>query len=157
LQLPPDTFGDAHFSPFIIPLAKHSPWKASGVLRDMVALEIEPTMVQWSIVARGYAQHGDPAAALRILDQMEEIDRKTNDGADTDDGEENLQQAVPRHPPDKLLGTHTNVLRGFVLAGRLDHARQVEKRLVERLGYQAGHRVATDAAINLLREREEAP
>ncbi|KAF9239893.1 hypothetical protein BU15DRAFT_46407 [Melanogaster broomeanus] len=154
LQLPPVMFNDAHFSPFIIPLAKHSPWKASEVLRDMVGLGIEPKMVQWSIIARGYAQHGDPAIALRILDRVEEIELETNNGADN--GEESPQQDVPRRPSDMLLGTHTNVLRGFALGGELEHARHVEKRLVERFGYQAGYRAATDAAISLLREREEA-
>jgi len=52
------------------------------------------------------------------------------------------------------LGVHTNVLRGFVLGGDVQHAREVERRLVERLGYQAGDRPATDASMVLLRELE---
>ncbi|KAF9219528.1 hypothetical protein BS17DRAFT_666482, partial [Gyrodon lividus] len=143
LQLPANTYDAAHFSPFVSSWAKRSPRKASEVLRDMVGLGIEPSMVQWSIVARGYAQHGDPLIALRILDRLEEMERASD-----------RQPDAPRRPSDMLLGTYTNVLRGFVAAGNMEHAREAEKWLVERLGYRAGDRQATDASIRLLRELE---
>ncbi|KAH0835948.1 hypothetical protein J3R83DRAFT_9873 [Lanmaoa asiatica] len=137
LQLPPDTYDAAHFSPFVSSWARSSPAKAASVLRDMVHLGIEPSMIQWSIVARGYAQHDDPPIALRILDRLEDIERRKKDDAGS--------------PSDVLLGIYTNVLRGFVIAGDIQHAREVERRLVDRLGYQAGERPATDANIALLR------
>ncbi|KIK95559.1 hypothetical protein PAXRUDRAFT_140370 [Paxillus rubicundulus Ve08.2h10] len=145
LQLPRNTYDAAHFSPFVSSWARKNPGKALGVLRDMVSLGIEPGVVQWSIVARGYAQHGDPVIALRILNQLEEVemDQTKRGGEDP-----------PRRPSDVLLGTYTNVLRGLVVAGDVEHAREIEKRLVERLGYRAGDRPATDASIELLRALE---
>jgi hypothetical protein len=148
LQLSPDTFDAAHFSPFVSSWARGSPVKAASVLRDMVQLGVGPSMIQWSMVARGYAQHDDPLVALRILDRLEDMERGRDDEAWGGEG-------GSRSPSNVLLGVHTNVLRGFVIAGDVPHAREVERRLVERLGYQAGDRPATDASIALLRGLEE--
>lgn len=145
LQLPPDTYDAAHFSSFVSSWARRSPARAASVLRDMVHLGMEPSMIQWSMVARGYAQHGDPLVALRILDCLEDVERRREDDA----------AAKSTCPSDVLLGVHTNVLRGFVIAGDVEHAREVESRLVARLGYQAGDRPATDVSIALLRGLED--
>ncbi|KAI9567485.1 hypothetical protein HD554DRAFT_968706 [Boletus coccyginus] len=150
LQLPPDTYDSAHFSPFVSLWARRSPAKAASVLRDMVHLGIEPSVIQWSMIARGYAQHDDPLVALRILDRLEDMERGRDDDTWRGEGEGRSSK-----PPDALLGVHTNVLRGFVVAGDVQHAREVERRLVERLGYQLGDRPATDASIALLRGLEE--
>ncbi|KIJ15866.1 hypothetical protein PAXINDRAFT_76495 [Paxillus involutus ATCC 200175] len=145
LQLPQNTYDAAHFSPFVSSWARQDPGKALAVLRDMAGLGIEPGVVQWSIVARGYAQHGDPVIALRILDQLEVVEMdQIKRGAED----------APRRPSDVLLGTYTNVLRGLVIAGDVERAREAEKRLVERLGYRAGDRPATDVSIGLLRALE---
>ncbi|KIJ58892.1 hypothetical protein HYDPIDRAFT_101797 [Hydnomerulius pinastri MD-312] len=155
LSLPPTTYDAAHFSPFIsMWAARRNPEKASEVLKDMVSLGIEPGMVQWSIVARGYAQHGDPLIALRILDRLEEIERGTSKGQSA---HETPQEETYYRPSDTLIGTYTNVLQGFVAAEDVEHAREVERRLVERFAYNAGDRRATDAAIKLLRELENKP
>ena len=139
LQLPPDTYDAAHFSGFVSSWARGAPVRAARVLQDMVELGIEPSVIQWSMLARGYAQHGDPDVALNILDRLFE---RAND---------NVQRAEGRrNPSDALLGAHTNVLRGFVMAGDVEHAREVEARLVDRFGYRDGNRPATDAAIALL-------
>ncbi|KAG9313505.1 hypothetical protein JVU11DRAFT_5831 [Chiua virens] len=137
VQLSPTTYDMAHFSPFILSWARRDPARAARVLQDMLHLGIAPSTIQWSILARGYAQHDDPRVALRILDRLEDA------GAS-----------------DLLMGVHTNVLRGCVLAGDVQHAREVVRRLVERLGYKAGDRPATDANIALLQvleDRLEAP
>lgn len=141
LQLPPDTYDAAHFSPFVSSLSRRNPDRAASVLQDMVHLGIEPSVVQWGMVARGYAQHDDPLVALRILDRLEDDVRSRSQDSKAD--------------LSVLLGVHTNVLRGLVLAGDVAHAQEVEGRLVERLGYQVGNRPATDASIALLRRLED--
>ncbi|KAG6377521.1 hypothetical protein JVT61DRAFT_15331 [Boletus reticuloceps] len=154
LELPPDTYDAAHFSPFVSSWARRRPVRAAGIMRDMVHVGVEPTMIQWSMVARGYAQHDDPLVALRILGRLEELERGRVEGCGGE-GEEGEGDPSKRwSPSDVLLGVHTNVLRGFVLRGDVQHAREVERRLVERLGYQAGDRPATDASIVLLRGLE---
>ena len=145
VQLSPDMYDAAHFSPFVSTWARRRPARAASVLRDMVQLGVEPSLVQWSMVARGYAQHDDPDVALRILARLEEMEGRDGEGHGS------------KGPSDVLLGVHTNMLRGFVLAGDLQHAQEVERRLVERLGYRAGDRSATDAGIALLRALEERP
>ncbi|KAF9232069.1 hypothetical protein BU15DRAFT_67790 [Melanogaster broomeanus] len=110
-----------------------------GVLEDMVDLGIELETVQWGIVAGAYA-HVDP------------VQHKNNRGAD--DGRKNHQQNATRHPAETLLATYTGVMKKLIDASQLEHARQVEKRLVKRFGYRTGDRKATDAAIRLLRRRE---
>lgn len=54
-------------------------------------------------------------------------------------------------PSDALLGLHTNVFRGFVVAGDVEHAREVERGLVERLGYRGGERAGTNVGVGLSR------
>ncbi|KAG8216792.1 hypothetical protein J3R82DRAFT_7039 [Butyriboletus roseoflavus] len=152
LQLPPDTYDNVHFSSFVSWWARRNPARATSVLQDMVDLGVEPSMIQWSLVARGYAQHDDPLVALRILDCLEDVERGREDNAGIDDGD---AAAKGMCPSDVLLGAHTNVLRGFVIAGDVQHAREVEGRLVARLGYQAGQRRVTDANIALLRGLED--
>ena len=154
MQSPPDTYDAAHFSPFVSWWARRRPAKAASVLRDMVNLGVEPSVVQWSMVARGYAQHDDPSVALRILDRFAEMERGRDGDDDTGVAE---REGEVKPPSDALLGIHTNVLRGFVLAHDVAHAREVERRLVGRLGYRVGDRPATDASIALLRELEERP
>ncbi|KAF8549433.1 hypothetical protein OG21DRAFT_1515205 [Imleria badia] len=145
VQLSPNTYDAAHFSPFVSLWARRRPVMAASVLRDMVKLGVEPSLIQWSMVARGYAQHDDADVALRILERLEDMERGSGEG-----------DAV-KSPSDMLLGIYTNVLRGLVIAGDVQHAQEVERRLVERLGYQAGDRPATDASIALLRALEERP
>lgn len=145
LQLPPDTYDAVHFSPFVSLWARRCPSRAASVLRDMMHLGVEPSTMQWSMVARGYAQHDDPLVALRILDRFEDVEWRRKDDTGDSDGD-----VESRRPSDVLLGVHTNVLRGFVIAGDVQHAREVERRLVTRLGYRAGERPATDASIALL-------
>ncbi|KAH7886858.1 hypothetical protein F5I97DRAFT_1807228 [Phlebopus sp. FC_14] len=145
LQLPANAFDAAHFAPFIQAHAKRDPKKASLVMNDMVNLGIQPQIVQWSMVARGYAQHGNPSTALRILDWLEDSERKQHMD-DKPEREERLYR-----PSDLLLGTCTNVLRGFVAGGDAENALEVERRLIERFGYVLGERRATDAAITSLR------
>lgn len=168
LELSPSSFDSAHFSPFIkVHASRGRPDCAAQVVADMVANGIQPSIVQWSMIARAYAQGGDATTALRVLDQLEAGERGS--GIDPPDGgiygkaaedldgtrrksEEvshcNLQQQQP--PSDGLFGIFTNVLRGFVLAKDVEHARRVRLRLTEGLGYQMGKRPATDAAIEML-------
>lgn len=149
VQLPPDTYDAAHFSPFVSWWARRNSARAGNVLWDMVRLGIDPTVVQWSMVARGYAQHDDSGVALRILDRVEDDARsRARDG----DGDGN--SGLDLDSSEGVLGAHTNVLRGFVIAGDVAHAREVERRLVERFGYRVGDRPATDASIALLRALE---
>ncbi|KAI6029608.1 hypothetical protein PISMIDRAFT_317081 [Pisolithus microcarpus 441] len=163
LELSLSSFDAAHFSPFIkAHVARGRPECATQVVADMVARGIQPSIVQWSMVARAYAQGGDAATALRILDQLEVAECGSGvDLPDTPDGvhgktaeDETRQREVRGHmqqqPSDGLLGIFTNVLRGFVLAKDVEHARRVKLWLTERLGYQMGKRPATDAAIELL-------
>ncbi|KAF8137387.1 hypothetical protein EV363DRAFT_661059 [Boletus edulis] len=150
LELPPDTYDAAHFSPFVSSWARRRPVRAAGIMRDMVHVGVEPTMIQWSMVARGYAQHDDPLVALRILERLEELERGRVEEEEEGQGDPSKRWS----PSDVLLGVHTNVLRGFVLRGDVQHAREVERRLVERLGYQAGDRPTTDASMVLLRGLE---
>ncbi|KAF9230034.1 hypothetical protein BU15DRAFT_69540 [Melanogaster broomeanus] len=103
----------------------------SMVLKDMVGLET----VQWGIVAGAYA-HIDPIHALGVVDQAEKMEHKNNSGAD--DGQKNHQQDATRHLSETLLTTHTSVMKKLIVASQLEHARQVEKRLVERLAYRTG-------------------
>lgn len=135
VQLPPDAFDVAHFSPFVVTWARRDPARAARVLRDMAQFGIVPGVVQWSMVARGYAQHDDPVLALRILDHF--VETQDDEGVS-----------------DEVLGAHTNVLRGCIVAGDVRHAREVERRLVARLGYRVGDRPATDACLALLRALE---
>lgn len=135
VQLPPDAFDAAHFSPFVVTWARCDPARAARVLRDMAQLGIAPGVIRWSMVARGYAQHDDPALALRILDH--------------------LADAQGEGTSDEVLGAHTNVLRGCVVAGDVRYAREVERRLVVRFGYRVGDRPATDACLTLLRALED--
>ncbi|KAF9235711.1 hypothetical protein BU15DRAFT_64624 [Melanogaster broomeanus] len=113
-----------------------SPWKASAVLKDMLDLGIQPILVQWGIVARGYTQHGDAVLALHILDRVHEIECKKNDGKS--------------HPSDMLLTMYPDVMVEFVTAGELEHAQEVEQ-----YRYRPGDRKATDTVIGVLREREK--
>jgi hypothetical protein len=72
VQTPADAFDAAHFSPFVSSWSRlgrgrgRGPTEAARVLRDMMELGVNPTLVQWSMVARGYVQHGDAEVALRI-------------------------------------------------------------------------------------------
>ncbi|KAN0084316.1 hypothetical protein V8E55_007820 [Tylopilus felleus] len=150
VALPPDTYDAAHFSPFVSAWARRRPARAASALKDMIQLGVHPTVVQWSMVARGYAQHDDPCVALRILDRLEEMVRGAERDYESGEGERERDG----RGMDALLGVHTNVLRGFVIAGDVPRACEVERRLVDRLGYRAGNRPATDASIALLRALE---
>lgn len=163
LELSPSSFDAAHFSPFVkAHVARGRPECAAQVVADMVARGIQPSIVQWSMVARAYAQSGDAATALRVLDQLEAAECGSGvdsphspDGVHGKTAEDRTRQREVRghlqqQPSDGLLGIFTNVLRGFVLAKDLEHARRVKLWLTERLGYQVGKRPATDAAIELL-------
>ncbi|KAG1745243.1 hypothetical protein EDB19DRAFT_1894443 [Suillus lakei] len=122
LQLPKRAVDAAHFSPFVKLHAKRGrPEQAAGVLRDM-----------WSIVARGFAEYGDPVVA--------------EDGVSGDHAN--------RAPSILDIGLYTNVLRGFVLARRLEHAQDMEKRIRQRFEYVEGELKATDDALCLLRNLE---
>ncbi|KAI6043962.1 hypothetical protein EDC04DRAFT_3138188 [Pisolithus marmoratus] len=163
LELSLSSFDSAHFSPFIkAHAARGRPDCAAQVVADMVARGIQPSFVQWSMVARAYAQDGDAATALKVLDQLEAAERQSDvdpldstrviQGKTVEDGTEKKEVChhTQRQPSDSLLGIFTNVLRGFVLAKDIEHARRVKLRLTEHLGYQVGKRPATDAAIDLL-------
>ncbi|KAG0696586.1 hypothetical protein DFH29DRAFT_194364 [Suillus ampliporus] len=141
LQLPKHAVDAAHFSPFVKLHAKRGrPEQAASVLQDMVRFGLSPGVVQWSIVARGFAEHGDPAVAVVIIERLEEEDV----------GGEPADQA----PPTPDIGLYTNVLRGFVLARRLEHAQDMERRILERFEYVNGESKATDDALRLLRNLE---
>jgi len=154
LVLPPRTFDAAHFSPFVkTHAARGRPDCAAAVVADMVARGIQPGIMQWSMVARGFAQNGNAVLALRILDQLETDERNQLGGNRAEgSGKEFGENAY--HPSDGLLGTFTNVLRGFILAGNVGHAREVERRLLDRLQYQSGGRPITDVTIAMLRASE---
>ncbi|KAL4079466.1 hypothetical protein J3A83DRAFT_4086427 [Scleroderma citrinum] len=161
LILPLTSFDAAHFSPFIkTHAARGRPDCAAGVVADMTVRGIQPGILQWGMVARGYAQNGDAALALKILDQLEAAERNQVQSDDTDASTAALGESVkgrPRHiyqPSDGLLGTITNVLRGFILARDVEHAREVEARLLDRLRYQFGGRPTTDSTIEMLRALE---
>ncbi|KAI5996297.1 hypothetical protein EDD15DRAFT_2517920 [Pisolithus albus] len=163
LELSLSSFDAAHFSPFIkAHMTRGRPERAAQVVADMVARGIQPSIVQWSMVARAYAQAGDAATALRILDQLEVAECGSSvDLPDPPDGlhgntavdrtrQREIRGHMQQQPSDGLLGIFTNVLRGFVLAKDVEHARKVKLWLTERLGYQMGRRPATDAAVELL-------
>jgi hypothetical protein len=155
LQLPKRAVDAAHFSPFVKLHAKRGrPQQAAAVLSDMVGFGLNPGVVQWSIVARGFAEHGDPAVALLILERLEG-ETGSRDGASDDLG------SVVAEPADQTqtskfldIGFYTNVLRGFVLARRLEHAQDMEKNIRERFDYVDGESKVTDEALHLLRNLE---
>ncbi|KAG1736086.1 uncharacterized protein EDB91DRAFT_535274 [Suillus paluster] len=148
LQLPKRAIDAAHFSPFVKLHAKRGrPEQAAGVLRDMVRVGLSPGVVQWSMVVRGFAEYGDPAVAVLLIERLEE------DGgsqAQADVGGETAHQ-TPSIPD---IGLYTNVLRGFVLARRLEHAQDMEMRIRERFEYVDGELKPTDDALRLLRNLE---
>jgi pentatricopeptide repeat protein len=148
LQIPKHAVDTAHFSPFIKLHAKRGrPERAAGVLRDMVRFGLSPGVVQWSMVARGFAEHGDPAVAISIIEQLEEdAESRVRVGASGDH--------VDRTPSNLDIGLYTNVLRGFVLARSLEHAQDVERRIRQRFEYVDGELRATDDALRLLRNLE---
>ncbi|KAG2128711.1 hypothetical protein DEU56DRAFT_818698 [Suillus clintonianus] len=148
LQLPKRAVDAAHFSPFIKLHAKRGrPEQAAGVLGDMVKFGLRPGVVQWSIVARGFAEYGDPAVAVSIIERLEEDDvSQVQAGTSVDQAD--------RAPPILDIGLYTNVLRGFVLARRLEHAQDMERRIRQRFEYVDGELRATDDALHLLRNLE---
>ncbi|KAG2363521.1 hypothetical protein BDR07DRAFT_918435 [Suillus spraguei] len=148
LQLPRRTVDAAHFSPFVKLHAKRGrPERAAGVLKDMVRFGLSPGVVQWSIVARGFAEYGDPAVAVSIIERLEEHDgSRVRAGVSGDHAD--------RTPSILDIGLYTNVLRGFVLARRLEHAQDTEQRIRQRFEYVDGELRATDDALRLLRNLE---
>lgn len=148
LQLPKHAVDAAHFSPFVKLHAKRGrPERAAGILRDMVRLGLSPGVVQWSIVARGFAEHGNPAVAFSIIERLEE------------DAESRVRESVSSDHADRAplildIGLYTNVLRGFVLARSLEHAQDIERRIRQRFQYVDGESRATDDALRLLRNLE---
>ena len=154
LVLPLTTFDAVHFSPFVkTHVARRRPDCAAAVAADMTTRGIQPDIMQWSMVARGFAQNGDVELALKILDQLEGAERSRGSRNRTDTSAEGPGEDIYR-PSDGLLGTFTNVLRGFILAGDAKHAREVERRLLVRLRYQSGERPITDATVEMLRALE---
>ncbi|KAG2357322.1 hypothetical protein BDR07DRAFT_1380181 [Suillus spraguei] len=148
LQLPRRTVDATHFLPFVKLHAKRGrPERAAGILKDMVRFELSPGVVQWSIVARGFAEYGDPAMAVSIIERLEEHDgSQVRAGVSGDHAD---------RPPSILdIGLYTNVLRGFVLARRLEHAQDTEQRIRQRFEYVDGKLRATDDALRLLRNLE---
>ncbi|KAG2156794.1 uncharacterized protein EDB93DRAFT_1125667 [Suillus bovinus] len=148
LQLPKRAIDAAHFSPFVKLHAKRGrPERAAGILKDMVSLGLSPGAVQWSIVARGFAEYGHPAVAISIIDRLEKDsgsqDRVSVSGDHAD-----------REPSILDIGLYTNVLRGFVLARCLEHAQDIERRIRQRFEYADGELRATDEALRLLRDLE---
>lgn len=118
-------------------------------------LGLNPGVVQWSIVARGFAEHGDPAVVFVILKQLEGVIGSQDRGAGDDDtgaAAEPADQAQTSSFPD--IGFYMNVLRGFVLARKLEHAQDMEKRLRQKFDYVEGDLKATDDALRLLRNLE---
>jgi pentatricopeptide repeat protein len=156
VQLPKRAVDAAHFSPFVKLHAKRGrPERAAGVLSDMMKLGLNPGVVQWSIVARGFAEHGDPAVVFVILKQLEGVIGSQDRGASDDASgaaAEPADQAQTSNFPD--IGFYTNVLRGFVLARKLEHAQDMEKRFRQRFDYVDGDLKATDDALRLLRNLE---
>ncbi|KAG2067840.1 hypothetical protein BDR04DRAFT_1057530 [Suillus decipiens] len=148
LQLPRRTVDAAHFSPFVKLHAKRGrPERAAGVLKDMVRFGLSPGVVQWSIVARGFAEYGDPAVAVSIIERLEEHDvSQVRAGVSGDHADQT--------PSILDIGLYTNVLRGFVLARRLEHAQDMEQRIRQRFEYVDGELRATDDALRLLRNLE---
>ncbi|KAG1862031.1 hypothetical protein DFJ58DRAFT_776028 [Suillus subalutaceus] len=148
LQLPKRTVDAAHFSPFIKVHAKRGrPERAAAVLRDMVNFGLSPGVVQWSIVARGFAEYGDPAVAVSIIERLEEDGgSQAQAGASSD--------CADRAPSILDIGLYTNVLRGFVLARNLERAQDIEGKIRQRFEYVEGDLRATDDALHLLRNLE---
>jgi len=156
VQLPKRAVDAAHFSPFVKLHAKRGrPERAAGVLSDMVKLGLNPGVVQWSIVARGFAEHGDPAVVFVILKQLEGVIGSQNRGAGDDASGAAAEPADQAQTSNFLdIGFYTNVLRGFVLARKLEHAQDMEKRLRQKFDYVDGDLKATDDALRLLRNLE---
>ncbi|KAJ8592963.1 hypothetical protein M405DRAFT_732316 [Rhizopogon salebrosus TDB-379] len=154
LQLPKRAVDAAHFSPFAKVHAKRGrPEQAAAVLSDMVRLGLNPGVVQWSIVARGFAEYGDPDVALMILKQLEKGTGSRDDAGD--------DAALADGPADQAqtsnsldIGFYTNILRGFVLARKLRHAQDMEKMIRERFGYVDGELKAIDDVLHMLRNLE---
>ncbi|KAG1902263.1 uncharacterized protein F5891DRAFT_1025592 [Suillus fuscotomentosus] len=148
LQLPKRAVDAAHFSPFVKLHAKRGrPERAASVLRDMMKFGLSPGVVQWSIVARGFAEYGDPAVAVSIINRLEE-DSGSQDRAGVSGDH------ADRTPSILDIGLYTNVLRGFVLARCLEHAQDIERRIRRRFEYIDGELRATDDALRLLRNLE---
>lgn len=148
LQLPKRAVDSVHFSPFVKLHAKRGrPERAAGVLKDMVGLGLTPGVVQWSIVARGFAEHGDPAVAVSIIERLEkDAESQGRAGVSADHAD--------RTPSNLDIGLYTNVLRGFILARSLEHAQDMERRIRQRFEYVDGKFRATDDALRLLRNLE---
>ncbi|EGN92852.1 hypothetical protein SERLA73DRAFT_156710 [Serpula lacrymans var. lacrymans S7.3] len=163
LMLPKRSVDPAHFSPFIKLHAKRArPERATAIVADMIRLGLEPTAYQWTMVARGYAEFGDPDKAILVLDKLTERACITteqalsalqcDDETISDEPHYLAELEDEEGVSNAIIVTYTNVLRGFILSNRLAHAIEVEKRIMEQCQYHPGERPATDDVLRLLRE-----
>lgn len=138
------------FTPFVRGFAwKAGPGRAALVLNDMMELGIPPDVYQLTVLAGQYAALGDVARTFAILDRMEQNNPVVKEELKHDDvaGQRTSGFRFPR--PN--IVTYTSLMRGFVEAGCLEAAQQVEKRMRERIGYQRGSNAKTDRVYRMLK------
>jgi pentatricopeptide repeat protein len=144
-QTPSHVIDGAHFIPFLVAFTKRQQTEqAFQVMSDMVKLGIYPGVEHWTILAGFFARFGDARQALWILDRMEADEDKADTRSDSDTREPKL--------PAPTLGTYTNIMKSFILAGRWDLALDVKTRMMTRFQYVVGQRPPTDRVLSALKD-----
>lgn len=152
---PSHVIDNAHFTHFMLILSKRKLGKGNSdrlaqVLADSMRYGIPPTVQHWTILAGACAQYGEPDQALTILDGMQEQSDREN-GKKVTDSEKKTPAVIF---PSATLTTYNNILRGFIGAGRLQHALRVEERILERFGPEHSDWPFTNRHLQHLRELE---
>ena len=143
------------FRSFIWAFAQHRRLdKAAEVLPDMRKMGRKPDRRHYDMLAGAYASVGDVEGAMGVLEVIEgdavRVERECGFGAVR--MRKNMWNGVTMQPK---FSTYGLVIRGFVEAGRLGAARDVENRMKVKLEYIPGVNVEMDKTLSLLRRAEE--
>ena len=174
--VPAERYDAAHFRPFLIAFTfLRSANQALRVLDDMQDRGVALSAPFLGTGAALQARHGEPEAALRMLDVMREVlllhphphsspslHHHHHHHSDTDSelrselargGGGSGSEAGKRRA---LLTAHTAVLRGLLDRRAIEQAQRVAELLRDRLGYVegSGSNVYTDTALRFLRRLE---
>jgi len=113
-----------------------------------------PDRRHYDMLAGAYASVGDVEGAMSVLEVIEgdvvRVERECGLGAVR--MRKNMWNGVTMRPK---FSTYGLVIRGFVEAGRLGAARDVENRMKVKLEYIPGVNVEMDKTLSLLRRAEE--
>ncbi|KAJ6627786.1 hypothetical protein B0H10DRAFT_2209904 [Mycena sp. CBHHK59/15] len=114
--------------------------RGARVLREMMALGIQPTIYHLTELAMAYSRAGDAAKTFVVLNQVESAletwERAAAHvvGADERRRLTQMPHLVPR--VDRVF--YIAVIRGFLLSNVLPAAREAERRMRARYGYTPG-------------------